>query len=290
MSTLAKWLIYHASVVVAACALTGCAGPTDRGAGEDATSQLAQSARITVAPPVSDVTRDYLALFSAAFERANATHPDIQALTATTLPTFAGGEGRLATALGTFLRERPSHEVSVREALAEFSAFATAKIAEAAGPDGAIGDSLAENLAGLSSWFSKSRDALERQMLHSVLQSSPGIRIDPMLDTWTRLEPEIDGSFSAFHVSGTPPIDAVARLLGLDEIMTTKTGTAAVDQFVDFLRDGDFDLEALPQMWTSESVRAQYLIDFGNEVEGGLVLAIVDEHDQLFAYELLIRL
>ncbi len=280
-------LAYFGAMLAGALPLVGCAGPTGDEAAETANSAFTTAERVEAAPSADDVIREYDALFAASFGRARAAHPELTLLTKDLLREFAAGEPNVGTALRTYFRETGRSHIATDDVLVEFGAFAAAKIRKAAGADGKLQDSLAETPNGLSSFFSQARDGLERTMLRDILQSSEGLSMARMLDEWSRAEnaAHLELTFSAYRLRGEADLDGVRRALGFEELDPSSSGAAAVDDFRGPLVDaGASSPRELLTMWKSPSVKAQYLFEWGEDGLGEEVLAIVDEHGQLFAF------
>jgi hypothetical protein len=274
--------VFAAAVSVSACG----EGPKSDGAAAEQ-DLTAAATPIKVAPPVNEVVTEYLKLFTASVERSRAAHPDVRTLTKDNLEAFTGDETRLETVIDTFFFDRKVTSIPVANVVADVGAFAKAKIIEAAGPDGLVGDTLAEMPRGLSGMFSDARDKLVRAGLVKILKSSPGISIEPMFKEWTRIEGFADVRVRVFQMQGRPTVAGVKRALGFQELAPDAQNAAAVDSFASSLTDaGGKFLDPLTTMWKSPSAKLQVLFSFGEDGIGGIVLAIVDEHGQLFAFQI----
>jgi hypothetical protein len=272
--------------VVFALSVSACGeAKSDDVAAEQDLTAVAQP--IKVAPPVNEVVTEYLKLFTASVERARAAHPETTTLTADNLEAFTAEERRLETVIDTFFFDRKVTSIPVANVIADVGAFARAKITEAAGPDGLVGDTLAEMPRGLSGMFSDARNKLVRERLVQILKSSPGISIEPMFKEWTRIEGFADVRLRVFQMQGRPTVASVKRALGFQSLAPDAEGAAAVDSFASSLTDaGGKFLDSLTTMWKSPSAKLQLVFSFGEDGIGGIVLAIVDEHGQLFAFQI----
>jgi hypothetical protein len=275
-------------MLAASVSLSACGGgeSSDDAAGEQQ-DLTAAATPIKVAPPVNEVVAEYKKLLSAAVGRARAAHPETTTVTEDTLEAFTEDEPKLNVVIDTFFFDRKVTSIPVAKIISDVGAFATAKITAAAGPDGLVGDTLAEVPRGLSGMFSEARDKLARERLVKILKSSPGIAIEPMFEEWTRIERFADVKVRVFQMQGRPTVGNVKQALGLQGLAPDAQGAAAVDGFANSLIDaGGKFLDPLTTMWKSPSAKAQFLFSFGEDGLGGIILAIVDEHGQLFAFQI----
>src|SRR5262245_43627011 len=94
--------LFAAGVLGASLALAGCAAETPAETEGSSEAALTGAKRIAVAPPVADVVREYMKMFTADFEKARQAHPNVRTITKESLDEFAKGAGEIDTCLGTY--------------------------------------------------------------------------------------------------------------------------------------------------------------------------------------------